>query len=64
MSLFVFRSGFSVTLTWMELNFLWIIWTILSISLGVMGRVRDCSRSRFITCVVNSVQAWSYFSNS
>lgn len=42
---------------WMDENFLWIICTMRSISLGVMGRVRDCSRSRFITCVVNSLHA-------
>lgn len=29
-----------------------------SISRGVTGRVRDCSRSRFMTWVVNSVHAW------
>lgn len=42
---------------WMEENFLWMICTMRSISLGVMGRVRDCSLSRFITWVVNSLQA-------
>ena len=42
----------------MELNFLCMICTIRSISFGVMGRVRDCSRNRFITCVVNSLQAY------
>jgi len=42
---------------WMDENFLWMICTMRSISLGVMGRVRDCSRRRFITCVVNSLQA-------
>lgn len=31
--------------------------TILSISLGEMGRVRLCSLRRFITCVVNSLHA-------
>ena len=41
---------------WMVLNFLWMMLTILSISLGVMGLVRDCSLSRFITWVVNSWQ--------
>ncbi|TNN63086.1 hypothetical protein EYF80_026702 [Liparis tanakae] len=34
---------------WMVLNLRWMIPTIRSISLGEMGRVRDCSRSRFIT---------------
>jgi len=43
----------------MEENFLWMICTIRSISLGVMGRVRLCSLSRFITCVVNSLHACS-----
>ena len=43
--------------TWMLENFLWMICTMRSISLGVMGRVRDCSRRRFITCVVNSLHA-------
>jgi hypothetical protein len=42
---------------WMDENFLWMICTMRSISLGVMGRVRDCSRRRFITCVVNSLHA-------
>ena len=45
--------------TWIELNFLWIIWTILSISLGVMGLVLLCSLNKFITCVVNSLHAWN-----
>ena len=71
----------------MELNFLWMICTILSISFGVIGLqgifkkivfahikkllkififhlVLDCSLSRFMTWVVNSLQAWSYFSSS
>ena len=43
---------------WMELNLRWMIPTMRSISLGEMGRVRDCSLSRFITCVVNSLHAW------
>ncbi len=47
-----------------ERNFLWTIWTIRSISFGVMGRVRLCSLSKFITCVVNSLHACSYLSNS
>lgn len=34
---------------WMELNFRWMMPTILSISLGEMGRVRLCSLRRFIT---------------
>lgn len=42
---------------WIELNFLWIIPTMRSISLGEIGLVRLCSRNRFITCVVNSLQA-------
>lgn len=42
---------------WMELNFRWMIPTMRSISLGEMGRVRDCSLSRFITWVVNSLHA-------
>ena len=50
--------------TWMVVNFFWIIFTIRSISFGVMGRVRDCSRNKFITCVVNSWQDVSYFSSS
>lgn len=41
----------------MEENFLCIICTIRSISFGVIGRVLDCSRKRFITWVVNSLQA-------
>lgn len=43
---------------WMELNLRWMMLTIRSISFGEMGRVRLCSRSRFITWVVNSLQAW------
>lgn len=43
---------------WMELNLRWIIPTMRSISLGEMGRVRDCSLSRFITWVVNSLHAY------
>ena len=42
---------------WMELNFRWMMPTILSISFGDMGRVLLCSRRRFITCVVNSLHA-------
>lgn len=42
---------------WMELNFRWMMPTILSISFGEMGRVLLCSRRRFITCVVNSLHA-------
>lgn len=42
---------------WMVLNFLWMMATICSISLGETGRVRDCSLSRFITWSVNSLQA-------
>lgn len=41
----------------MELNLRWIMATMRSISLGEMGRVRDCSLSRFITWLVNSLQA-------
>lgn len=44
---------------WMELNLRWIMATMRSISLGEMGRVRDCSLSRFITWLVNSLQAWN-----
>ena len=33
--------------------------TMRSISLGEMGRVRDCSLSKFITWLVNSLQAWT-----
>lgn len=43
---------------WMELNLRWMMLTIRSISFGEMGRVRLCSRSRFITWVVNSLHAW------
>ncbi len=43
---------------WMELNLRWMMPTMRSISLGEMGRVRDCSLSRFITWVVNSLHAW------
>ncbi|TNN47890.1 hypothetical protein EYF80_041891 [Liparis tanakae] len=43
---------------WMVLNLWWMMPTMRSISRGVTGRVRDCSRSRFITWVVNSVHAW------
>ena len=43
----------------MDENFLCIICTILSISLGVIGLVRDCSRNKFITCVVNSWHAYN-----
>lgn len=43
---------------WMELNLRWMMLTIRSISFGEMGLVRLCSRSRFITWVVNSLQAW------
>lgn len=42
---------------WMLENFLWIIWTILSISFGVIGLVRLCSLNKFITWVVNSLHA-------
>lgn len=42
---------------WMELNLRWMMLTMRSISFGEMGRVRLCSRSRFITWVVNSLQA-------
>lgn len=42
---------------WMELNLRWMMLTMRSISLGEMGRVRDCSLSRFITWVVNSLHA-------
>lgn len=41
----------------MALNLRWMISTIRSISLGEMGRVRDCSLSRFITWPVNSLHA-------
>ena len=34
--------------------------TMRSISLGVIGRVRDCSLSKFITWVVNSWQPWKF----
>lgn len=44
---------------WMELNLRWMMLTIRSISLGEMGLVRLCSRSRFITWVVNSLHAWN-----
>ncbi len=43
--------------TWIVLNLRWMILTIRSISLGEMGRVRDCSLSRFITWSVNSLHA-------
>lgn len=43
----------------MELNLRWMMATMRSISRGVTGRVRDCSLSRFITWVVNSVHAWA-----
>lgn len=43
---------------WIALNLRWMIFTIRSISLGEMGRVLDCSLNRFITWVVNSLQAW------
>ena len=46
--------------TCIELNFLWMMLTILSISLGVMGLVLDCSLSKFITWVVNSLQPWEW----
>jgi hypothetical protein len=42
----------------MELNLRWMMATMRSISLGEMGRVRDCSLSRFITWLVNSLHAW------
>lgn len=42
---------------WMELNLRWMMLTIRSISFGEIGRVRLCSRSRFITWVVNSLHA-------
>jgi hypothetical protein len=35
--------------TCIPLNFLFMIWTILSISFGVIGLVRDCSLKRFMT---------------
>ena len=50
--------------TWIALNFLLMIWTMRSISLAVIGLVRLCSRRRFMTWVVNSLQPWSYFSTS
>jgi len=40
-------------------NLRWTMFTIRSISFGATGRVRLCSRSRFTTCVVNSLQACS-----
>lgn len=43
---------------WMELNLRCMMLTIRSISFGEMGLVRLCSRSRFMTWVVNSLQAW------
>lgn len=43
---------------WIALNLQWMIETIRSISLDEMGRVRDCSLSRLITWLVNSLQAW------
>ena len=43
----------------MELNLRWMMATMRSISLGEMGRVRDCSLSRFITWLVNSLHAWT-----
>lgn len=42
---------------WMELNLRWMMLTMRSISLGEMGRVRDCSLNRFMTWVVNSLHA-------
>jgi len=45
---------------WMELNLRWMMLTMRSISLGEMGRVRDCSLSKFITWVVNSLHAWMH----
>lgn len=42
----------------MELNFQWITFTIRSISVLETGRVRDCSRNKFFTCVVNSEHAY------
>lgn len=44
---------------WIELNLRWMMATMRSISLGEMGRVRDCSLSKFITWLVNSLQAWT-----
>lgn len=41
----------------MALNLRWIRDTMHSISLGEMGRVRDCSLNRFITWPVNSLHA-------
>uniref|UniRef100_A0A0E9REL1 Uncharacterized protein n=1 Tax=Anguilla anguilla TaxID=7936 RepID=A0A0E9REL1_ANGAN len=49
---------------WMELNLRCMMATMRSISRGGNGRVRDCSLRRFITCVVNSLHACSYFSSS
>lgn len=42
---------------WIALNLRWMIETIRSISLDEMGRVRDCSLSKLITWLVNSLQA-------
>lgn len=41
-------------------NFLRMIPTILSISLGCIGLVRLCSLNRLTTWVVNSLQAWRW----
>lgn len=45
---------------WMVLNLPWIMFTMRSISFGEIGLVLLCSLSRFITWVVNSLQAWKY----
>lgn len=45
---------------WMVLNFPWMTFTMRSISLGEIGLVRLCSLSRFMTWVVNSLQAWKH----
>ena len=42
---------------WMSVNFFEMIMIMRSISWFDIGRVRLCSRSRFITCDVNSLQA-------
>ena len=47
----------------MVMNFRCMICTVRSISFGVMGLKRDCSRKRFMTCVVNSFDACSYLVN-
>lgn len=50
--------------SWIMVNFFRMIVTMRSISRSLIGRIRDCSRKRLITCAEKSLQWFSYFFNS